>query len=168
MTPPEDNKQEIQKVISPKIEPMDAREPKSKVQEIFSQLEMMALHKSSSNGLDFSKFDKEQLDKVLDTLHLNEQNAYNYHTRRLDAHKEIEIEKIKASVVNETTNRHTIYIAGAVFLIITVLILIFKDTFFVSWITFITGLAGGFGVGKYSNKTVSEAKASPAIQEDSE
>lgn len=140
------------------VEPQLIVEPKSKVQEIFSQLEFMALHKEGKGGLDFSKLDKEQTDKVLDTLLLNEKNAFTYHTKRLESQTEIELKRIDASIVTEKTNRYSIIFALIGIVLITLLILIFKETFFIPWLSFITGIAGGFGLGKVNFNSSSSTK----------
>jgi len=55
--------------------------PKNKVQAMFQELEIMAMQKGGRNSLDLSKLDKEQLDKVLDTMAENEKNAFAFHSK---------------------------------------------------------------------------------------
>ncbi|PIQ22890.1 MAG: hypothetical protein COW65_00480 [Cytophagales bacterium CG18_big_fil_WC_8_21_14_2_50_42_9] len=140
--------------------------PKSKVQTLFQELEIMAMQKGSKNALDFNKLNPEQINQVLATLKENENNAFAYHTKRLDAIKEIEIKKIDASVINQKTYRYSVIgllIAGFV---IIVLILIFKENFFIPWLTFLTGILGGFGLGRSSIGKIKEENKNPIKDDD--
>ncbi len=115
----------------------------------FHELEIMAMQKGSRNTLDLNKLDKDQIDKVLDTMAENEKNAFAFHSKRLDAIKEIELRKIEASVINQKTLKFVL-IGVLIFVLpaITLLILFFKDTFFIPWLTFLTGILGGLGLSK--------------------
>lgn len=42
--------------------------PKSEVQTVFQELQFMAMQKGTPNQFDLNKLDKEQLDKVLNTM----------------------------------------------------------------------------------------------------
>ena len=78
--------------------------PKNKMQGIFQELEVMALQKGRS-GLDLSKLSEGQIDKIIDVLRRNEDNAFTYHSKRLDAIKDIELAKINAATTNQKTLR---------------------------------------------------------------
>jgi hypothetical protein len=140
--------------------------PKNKVQAMFQELEIMALQKGSRNSLDLSKLDKEQIDKVLDTMAENEKNAFAFHTKRLDAIKEIELRKIDASVINQKTLKFVL-IGVLIFVLpaITLFILFFKDTFFVPWLTFMTGILGGFGLSKIASSVFKPQEIKNPIKE---
>ena len=99
---------------------------------MFQELEIMAMQKGSRSALDLSKLDKQQLDKVLETMSENEKNAFSYHSKRLDAIKEIELRRIDASVINQKTIK-IVLIGVLIFVLpaITLLILFFKETFFI-------------------------------------
>jgi hypothetical protein len=122
--------------------------PKSKVQGVLEELELFALQKGQQNSIDVNKFTDSQKDKLLEILEKNEDNAFKYHDKRLDALKEIEIKRIDASIVNQRTLK--LLIIGLIIAIpaITLLILFFKETFFIPWLTFLTGLVGGVGISK--------------------
>jgi hypothetical protein len=140
----EDNVEKAE-IVSPQL-------PKNKVQSIFQELEIMSMQKGSRNSLDLSKLDKAQIDKVLDTMAENEKNAFAFHTKRLDAIKEIELRKIDASVINQKTLK--IVLIGGVLIIIptiTLSILFYKENFFIPWLTFLTGILGGLGLSKVTS-----------------
>lgn len=123
--------------------------PKSKLTEMFHQVEMMALSKGNKNSLDFSSMNEKQIDKLIDLMAQNENNAFNYHTKKLETVKEIKLSEHNNSSITEKTDRYTILsiIVGTV--LISLIILIFKETFFDKWLTFITGMGAGFGLGKF-------------------
>lgn len=122
--------------------------PKSKMKEVLEEFEMFALQRGSQSGIDISTFNDEQKNKLLEILSDNERNAFDFHTKRIDAIKDIEIKKIDASIVNQKSLRILIVTVVIVIPLITILILFFKDTFFIPWLTFLTGLLGGFGISK--------------------
>jgi hypothetical protein len=143
--------------------------PKNKVQAMFQELEIMAMQKGSRNSLDLSKLDKNQIDKVLDTMAENEKNAFAFHSKRLDAIKEIELRKIDASVINQKTLKFVL-IGVLIFILplITLLILFFKETFFIPWLTFLTGIVGGFGLSKITSSLFKTQDSKNPIKEDEE
>lgn len=116
-----------------------------------------------------SKLDKEQIDKVLDTMAKNEQNAFSFHTKRLDAIKEIELRKIDASIVNQKTLKFVL-IGILIFVLpaITLLILFFKESFFIPWLTFLTGTFGGFGLSQITGSLFKTQDDKNPIKEDDE
>lgn len=122
--------------------------PKSKIKAVLEELEMFALQRESQSSFDVSTLNDTQKDKLLDILSINEKNAFDYHTKRIDAIKEIEIKKIDASIVNQKSLRILIVTAVITIPVITLLILFFKETFFIPWLTFLTGLIGGVGISK--------------------
>lgn len=75
----------------PELAPLQL--PKKKVESVLQELEIMAMQKGSRNSLDISKFDKQQISKLLDILSENEKSAFVFHTKRIDAIKEIELKK---------------------------------------------------------------------------
>lgn len=141
--------------------------PKNKVQAMFQELEIMAMQKGVRSTFDLSKLDKQQLDKVLDTMAENEKNAFSYHSKKLDAIKEIELRRIDASVINQKTVK-IVLIGVLIFVlpVITLLILFFKDTFFIPWLTFLTGMLGGFGLSKVSGSLFKPEELKNPIKED--
>ncbi len=117
--------------------------------------------------MDISKLDKGQIDTLLETVKENEKNAFAFHSKRIDAIKEIELKRIDASVINQKTKR-VVLIGGVLFIIplISILILLLKDTFFIPWITFMTGTFGGFGLSKVSSGILNPPQAKNPIKED--
>lgn len=130
--------------------------PSEKIDRVFEQVEMMALHKG--DGLDFNTLNDGQKDKVLEVMQTNEDHAFEYNTQKLQNDKEIKLAKINAGIFNHRTNRYTFISISAALFIVTVLILFFKESFFNQWITFITGLIGGslggYGYAKNSKNNV--------------
>lgn len=145
------------------LEILPPNQPKNKVQSIFESLEVMALQRGKSGGLDISTFSPEQKDKLLDILGKNEENAFAYHTKKLDVTKEVTLAHITSTTVSQRTTRYISIGSIGVVAIITIVILLMKEEYFIHWLTFITGLAGGFGVGRFSKDTKTE---SPKIQID--
>ncbi len=137
-------------VETPQI--LEPQSPNKKMQEVMQELEIMAMQKGSRNSLDISKFDKGQIDKLLESVSENEKNAFAFHTKRIEAIKEIEIKRINASIINQKTIK-TILIGGLLIIIpsLTVLILFFKETYFIPWLTFLTGIIGGMGISKVAS-----------------
>ena len=131
--------------------------PKSEVQTVFQELQFMAMQKGTPNQFDLNKLDKEQLDRVLNTMAENEKNAYLFHTKKIDAIKEIELRKIDASVINQNTIK--VVLTGVLLIvlpIITLVILLYKETFFIPWLTFLTGMLGGLGISKIAESFFKE------------
>ncbi len=157
---PEDGEKEI-----PAMEVLSSNNSR-KMQSVLQELQIMATQKSSRGGFDISKFDKEQVDKLLDTVSENEKNAFQFHTKRLDAIKEIELERIKASSINKRTVKF-VAIGAIIFVlpIITILILFFKDAFFIPWLTFLTGILGGFGISKMTTGLFKSQDKNPLLEE---
>jgi hypothetical protein len=142
-------------------------EPKSKVSEVLQELEIMAMQKGSRNFIDTSKFNSNQVDKLLDTLSENEKNAFAYHSKRIDAIKEIELKKIDASVINQKTIK-IVSIGSILFIIplITLLILFYKETYFIPWLTFLSGILGGFGLSKITSRLFYQPEPGNPINEE--
>lgn len=118
---------------------------------MFEELTMMAMRKKDS-GLDISNLSPGQVDKLLDTMAKNEENMFAYHTKKLETQKEIKFKEIGASIVGEHTNRY-VYIGGLfIVALLTILIMVLQEKYFMNWLTFLTGLAGGFGLSKIPSK----------------
>jgi len=165
-------KQNEEKDLEKHVEPIEdgtypnPQTPNNKIQRVFQELEIMALQKGSNRGLDISKLNEGQINKLLDNLSQNESNAFVYHTKRLDAIREIELAKLSASTVNQRTVRY-ILVAILIFIaIITGIILIWKETFFIPWLTFLTGLLGGVGLNKVTSSLTKQPQTKNPIKED--
>lgn len=140
-----------------------------KMQSVLQELQIMATQRSSRNNLDISKFDKEQVDKLLETVSDNEKNAFQFHTKKIDAIKEIELAKINASTISQKTLKF-VAIGAIVFILptLTILIMFFKDAFFIPWLTFLTGILGGFGVSKATSGIFEKNQKNPLIEDSGE
>jgi len=136
---------------------------KTNLQEILLQGESLSVT-NRNPALDFvSKLTENQTDKLIDIFAKNEDNSILYHTKRLDAYKEIEIEKIKSKGLG-INNFKQIFIGVLItFVTITVLLIFFKSEFLSQWFAFVVGLAGGglggFGLGKTGMLTYTPSNA---------
>ncbi len=139
---------------------------RSKVGSILQELEVLALSKNRNGGLDLSNFSEQQTDKLLDILAKNEDNAFNYHSKKLDTIKEVELKRIDNSSINQKTLRWIAY--GVLFAVplITILLMFYKDEYFVPWLTFLAGLAGGTGINKASRALLKSPEKSSLTEED--
>ncbi len=165
MSKTENNNKEIGKgkSFNPKISDSIGS---TKMQSVLQELQIMATQKGGNRGFDISNFDKEQIDKLLETVSENEKNAYQFHTKRIDAIKEIELEKIKASSINKVTIKYLLI--GSILVVIpgiTLLILFFKDTYFIPWLTFLTGMLGGIGISKTASGLFKKENNNPLLEE---
>ena len=136
----------------------------SKMNQILQELEVMSLSKGSLGGIDVNFFDKDQRGKLLDLMAKNEDNAIKYHTDRINVHKEIELARIASANTNNKTVRY-VTVAGLILVVaVTVLILLFKDGFFIPWLTFLTGFVGGVGALKVVNALKASEKTENPIK----
>lgn len=139
--------------------------PESKVSHILQDLEILALQQKSSKGFDLTQLNPEQFDKFIGLLEKNEDNALKFHTKRLDTIEKIQTKRIDATTTNQKTIRIALIISLIVIPTLTVLILFYKDTFFIPWLTFLTGLAGGVGLSKAGKLITKEAPTNNPIPE---
>lgn len=123
-------------------------EPKKSASKVLQQLEVLAMRRGLSNDLDLGSLNDKQRDKLLDIAELNEKNAYDYHKTKLEKDTELEKERINASVITQRTTRVLSIGILLFFLIIFCIVLFIRPEYFVSLLTFVTGLAGGFGLSK--------------------
>jgi predicted RND superfamily exporter protein len=121
-------------------------ENSKKVHTMLENLEMMTLQRTSKNNLDIKVLDKEQKDKLLSIVEKNEDHAYAYSIRRLDIQEKLNTKALDASIFNQKTLRYLALGGFLVAAIILVLILFFKENYFIPYLTFITGLFGGVGL----------------------
>lgn len=140
--------------------------PESKVSHILQDLEILALQQKSSKGFDLTQLNSEQFDKFIGLLEKNEDNALKFHTKRLDTIEKIQTKRIDATTTNQKTIRIALIISLIVVPALTVLILFYKDTFFIPWLTFLTGLAGGVGLSKAGKLITKEAPTNNPIPEE--
>ncbi len=125
------------------------QETKQKAKEFLTEMEMMmSWQKGHQSNPDLASLSEKQKDKLIDSVLVNEQNHFEYSKKRLEAEERVELKRIEATTVNQKTKRYVL-LGGLFFIaILSVLILIFRDEYFVSWLTFLTGILGGIGISK--------------------
>ncbi len=124
----------------------DAHE--SKLSAFLQETTLSAISQSRNGGLDLSRLNDAQMDKVIEIAHLNEQNSFEYHNKKTEADKEVRLAEINSGPV---IFKHFSRAALAIILFITIItlcILFFKDQYFNVWLSFLTGVFGGFGLSK--------------------
>lgn len=130
--------------------------PDQQVKHMLSELEVLMLQKGGGRGIDFSRLTDNQIDAVIAIMSKNEDNAYKYHTAKLDANKEVTLAKIKANTLSLRSFRNIIIFVLLIVAVLTVIILLFKEQFFSEWLAFITGLGAGTGLASFAQKQKSE------------
>lgn len=140
--------------------------PERKMQTILQELEVMALKKSGAgnSGLDLSNLSEEQMSSLLGLLEKNEDNAFKFHDKRLDVAREIELKKIESTTINQRTVRIALIISLVAVPVISLLILFFKDQFFIPWLTFLTGILGGLVLSKVPRFLLKQPDSNPIIE----
>lgn len=137
--------------------------PKGKVREILSELEFLSLQKGTKTGLDISQLDGEQFKAAIDLLKQNEQNAFEYHSKRLEVIREIESKRIDSSVILQKTLQIIIIVSVVMLPIFTLIILMYKEDYFIPWLTFLTGLFGGAGITKALSSYLDNSKSNESV-----
>ncbi len=117
-----------------------------KFESIFEKFEMMAMRQGG--GLNLGSLNETQRDKLLGVVEKNEEHAFEYFKEKLKTKKEIKLKEIEAGNFTFRTNRITMVIVLLALFVVTVIILYTKDNYFVPWLTFLTGLIGGYGFAK--------------------
>ena len=101
-----------------------------------------------------------QKDRLIDIMEQNEEHMVKYYMRRLEMEEKVALKKIDATTSSQRTKR-IYYITGiCTVLIITLLILFIRDSFFIPWLTFLTGIGSGMGLSKLNTNNIKEVKAS--------
>jgi len=130
-----------------------------KTNELIEKFEGFAMT-NHSNSLDYSRLNDGQVDKVLDIMKLNEENAYKFHCKKLETIQSIKEKEISSTTSSQRTLRITFVCTLVAIFIITILILLYKDNYFMHWITFLGGNLSGIGLSKIgthfgsSNKSI--------------
>ena len=140
--------------------------PERKMQTILQELEVMALRKggTGNSGLDLSNLSEQQMNSLLSLLEKNEDNAFKFHDKRLDVARDIELKKIESTTINQRTIRIALIIILIAVPAISLLILFFKDQFFIPWLTFLTGILGGLGLSKVPRFLLKQPDSNPIIE----
>jgi hypothetical protein len=143
-----------------------------KMEQFLEQFAMFSMNKGAGN-FDFSNFSESQIDKILDIVSENENHAFKFHEKKIDSDEKINSKIISSHIVNQITLRFVALSAIFVFTAITIIFVFFKDNFLSQWMSFVTGMVGGFGlrsVGKYfiKDSQLSKLNKNDDDQEDSD
>lgn len=138
----------------------DIKDPQTsgRMKEILESVEFLSLSKGSSGNVDLSTFSEEQRNRILDLVAKNEDNAYNYHMKRLQVIENITIKNLDSGDVNKKTLRFLVIGGLIIYAIITAVILILKDQFLTTWIITGSALLGGSSLPSIYRRLFSESK----------
>jgi hypothetical protein len=131
--------------------------PQQKFESIFEKFEMMVTQQNGG-GLDLGSLNDQQRDRLLSVVEKNEDHTFDYYKEKLRIKKEIRLAEIQAGNFTFKTNRITLITVLIALFAVTVLILLTKDSYFVPWLTFLTGLLGGYGFAKTQRSAKMEKK----------
>ncbi|WP_108866854.1 hypothetical protein [Aquimarina aquimarini] len=125
------------------------QEAKQKFKGVLAEMEMMmSWQKSHQSNSDLAGLNEKQKDKLIESVLINEQNHFEFSKQKLEAEERVELKRIEATTVNQRTKRY-VMLGGLFFIaILSILILMLQNEYFVSWLTFLTGILGGIGVSK--------------------
>lgn len=126
--------------------------------------EFLMFEKSHNDFSDFlSKLDKDQVDQVLKAASDSDKRHFDYAMAKLKADQELEKDRISGQQLDKITRRNALMLIIGFIVVTTLVILLFKDTYFDKWLTFVIGLLGGSGMTALFNKNYpasnSDAKA---------
>lgn len=130
---------------------------KEELREVLLQGETLVASRQLGNPVAgfVSNLTENQKDKLIDIFSKNEDNALTYHSKKLDTVKEIELERIRSKGQGLSVFKQIAIGVLAVFLLITVLLIVFKPDLLNTWLAFVMGLGGGglggFGLAKSSS-----------------
>ncbi len=143
--------------MSGEITPTEAEgyPTKGKIERMIERVEMMALQKGEN--IDLSVLNDTQRDKILEVMQINEMHAFQYHSKKLDGDKEVKLARIQAGTIIQKSNRDSTLLLILGTIVITLCILFFKDAYLSVWLSFITGLAGGYGISKLQKSETHES-----------
>lgn len=148
---------------------MSEEEQEKKLSKISSVLDEYMLGQQMRNSagvVDFSSLSEQQADKMVDMIIKNEEHNYEYMIKHLEAQSRFEERRIEASIVNQKTVRYLLLGCGFLLFAVMVLILFFKETYFIPYLTFVTGLAGGVGIKSAAESLTGGRKPKPNDKED--
>lgn len=121
------------------------------------QLEMMVMNQNNG-GIELSKLDKDQQNQIIHLMHKNEDNSFNYANKRLELNAELRKKELDVSIVNQKTIRYIAIGLLVAFFVLLVLILFFKEEYFGTFLSFVTGLLGGAGLSKWFSQMSKKTK----------
>lgn len=138
----------------------------SKISSVLDEYMLGQQMRNSAGVIDFSSLSEQQADKMVDMIIKNEEHNYDYMIKHLEAQSRFEDRRIEASIVNQKTVRYLLLGGGFLLFAVMVLILFFKETYFIPYLTFVTGLAGGVGIKSAAESLTGSRKPRSSDQED--
>lgn len=151
---PED---EVQPEIVESEQDISSPKEKRRVKGMLESLEMMAMQRVSKDNMDISHFNSNQIDKLLDIMSKNEDNAFEFHKKRLETTEKVQCRAIDSTTVIQRNTRYIVLSIIVAIFIMMLVILLFKEQYFITFLSFITGILGGVGLrgllDKVSKKT---------------
>lgn len=128
-----------------------AKDELTEVQDTLAMMESLQLvaQQKLYGNIDLQQLDKEQMDQLLQNMAMYDQQQHDLLTKRLDVAQKLELERIRAKVLHKRTMRYLfIGVCLVVLPIVTLLILFYREQYFIPWLTFLTGILGGVGLSK--------------------
>lgn len=114
---------------------------------------LMSMQSSSPHSSILSGLSPEQIDKMLKSADEAAKRKHEFEMAQLNANKQLEKDRISGEQIEKKTRKYSILILISAFLLVTLIILIFKDEFVDKWFTLIIGLIGGSGLTTIYNKS---------------
>ncbi len=125
--------------------------PSTRIEDLWEKVQLMAMQQPGAN-FDLGSLTDAQKDKLMQVVEKNEEHAFQYYQTEQRNKRDIKLAEINASTFNFKTNRISLIIVLIIVFVITLVVLIWKDNYFLNWISFLTGLVGGYGVAKIPTK----------------
>ena len=135
---------------TPQKEPPPPLQEVAETIDLMSSLQVLAQQKLYGS-LDLQQLDKDQLDQLLQNMAQYDQQHFDLQAKRIDAVQKLELERIRSTVLHKRTLRYMSIGACLIVLpLVTLLILFYREQYFIPWLTFLTGILGGVGLSKLS------------------
>lgn len=124
----------------------DPLNDEKKTKYMMREMTMMAMQRLNKPSFDISGFDKDQKDRLLDIMDRNENNAFEYSKKKLEVQERLSSKALDASIIDQKTLRYVLWGGGVSIILLMILILFFKDEYFIDYLVFVAGLGSGFGL----------------------
>ena len=124
----------------------DPLNDEKKTKYMMREMTMMAMQRLNKPSFDISGFDKDQKDRLLDIMDRNENNAFEYSKKKLEVQERLGSKALDASITDQKTLRYVLWGGGLSIFLLMILILFFKDEYFIDYLVFVAGLGSGFGL----------------------
>lgn len=107
---------------------------------------LMSMQNTNPNSSLLNGLNSEQIDKVLKSADDSDKRRHEYDMAELNASKELEKDRISGQQIEKKTRKIAILSLISAFVIITLIILIYKERYVQTWFTLVLGLIGGSGL----------------------